>query len=171
MGPEYNFPYCIMAGFITAIAVSYFTRLTFIKLVYRKDFERYRELDSITNGGGADKFMRGFLWVIVTVCLVACLFFVKWNLNFMPNGFTDNSEFWSLEGEYYPYSQIEYVYYKPDRVNAFDEVLEFPSYVIVLKDGREIDLYEHGEISDYEDALLEHLRNKGVPIKGAESKA
>ena len=35
----------------------------------------------------------------------------------------------------------------------------------VLKDGKEIDLYEHGEISDYDPKLLDHLREKGVKIE------
>ena len=90
----------------------------------------------------------------------------KWNINFLPDGFVDNSRFFSFKGEYYSYNEIERVYYKPDRVNDFGDTLDFPSYVIEIKNGKEIDLYEHGEISDYEKELIDFLNEKGVKIDG-----
>lgn len=36
MGTEYNYPYCIFFGFVTAIAVSYFTRFKFYRLFNKK---------------------------------------------------------------------------------------------------------------------------------------
>ena len=165
MGPAYNYPNSILFGFITAIAVSYFTRFKFYKWLYKNDYEKYCETEFVQNGNGADKFMKGFLTVVVVASVAGCLLFSKWNLNFLPDGFTDNSKFFSLKGEYYAYSEIEKVYYKPDRVNGLDETLNFPSYVLVLKDKTEIDLYELGEISDYENKLVEYLRIQGVKIE------
>lgn len=165
MGPIYNFPIAILFGFGTAIAASYFTRFKFYKWFFKKDYERYCELDYIQNGGGADKIMKGFLRIVAVIGIIGCILLAKWNLNFLSDGFVDNSKFFSLKGEYYSYTQIEKVYYKPDRVNDFGETLDFPSYVIVLKNGEEIDLYEHGEISDYEDKLLKHLRDEGVNVE------
>ena len=40
MGPMYNFPFCILFGFITAISLSYFTRLKFYKWLNKKDFNK-----------------------------------------------------------------------------------------------------------------------------------
>ena len=165
LGPIYNFPYCIMCGFITAIALSYFTRLKFYKWLHIKDFEKYCEMDSIQNDEGSDKLMKGFLAFVVTIAVIACVLLSKWNLNFMSNGFFDNSDFISLRGKYYAYDEIERVYYKPSRVNDFGETLDFPSYVLVLEDGNEIDLYEHGEFSDYENILLEICRNQGIKVE------
>lgn len=165
MGPDYNFPYCIMFGFLTAIAASYFTRLKAFRLLFKKDYESYREMDYIQNGGGADKFMKGFLAVIVAVCIAGCVLCANWNLNFMSDGFEDNSEFFSLKGTYYDYEQVERVFYRPDRVNGLGETLDMPSYVLVLQDGTEIDLYEHGEITDYEETLLELFRSKGIAVE------
>lgn len=169
MGPIYNFPYCILFGFITAIAISYFTRFKFYKLFYKKDYEKYCEMDYIQNGGSADKLMKRFLTVIIVIGVVGCVFFAKWNLNFLDNGFIDNSKFFSLQGEYYDYSDIERVYYKADRTNDFNETIEFPSYVLVLKNGIEIDLYEHGEISDYEKVLINYFVEKGIKIDNSNS--
>lgn len=165
MGPIYNFPYAILFGFLAAIAASYFARFRIYKLLNKKKYKKYREMDYIQNGGGADRLMKGVLVACVTVGIVGCAILAKWNLNFLADGFVDNSKFLSVQGAYYPYSEVERVYYKPNRVNSFNETLDFPSYVIVLKDGAEIDLYDHGDISDYEQTLLKYLKEKGVKIE------
>lgn len=165
LGPIYNFPYCILFGFVTAIAISYFTRLKFYKWFNKKDYEKYCEMDSIQNGGGSDKLMKGFVVVLFVVGIIGCPLLARWNLNFLSDGFIDNSNFFSLQGDYYSYNEIERVYYKPDRVNDFGETLNFPSYVLELKNGKEIDLYEHGEISDYENKLIGFFYEKGVKVE------
>ncbi len=166
MGPMYNIPYCILCGFITAIAASYFTRFKVYKLLFPKDFDRFQAADQIQNGAGSDKLMKGFLTVLIICSLVGCILFAKWNINFGEYGFTDNSKFFSVSGEYHSYEDVDRIYYKADRVNDFGDTLDFPSYVIVLKSGQEIDLYEHGEIEEYEETLLEQLKEKGVRIEG-----
>ena len=164
MGPIYSFPIAIFAAFLTAFSVSYFTRLKAYKLLYKKHYAKYCEMDQIQNGETADKIMKWFTGIVIAGSLVVCVLFPYWNLQFLSDGFVDNSKFFSLKGQYYDYSQVERVYYKADRANVFGEVLEFPSYVIVMKDGKEIDLYEHGEISDYDPKLLDHFRSKGIKI-------
>ncbi len=166
MGPMYNIPYCILCGFITAIAASYFTRFKAYKLLFPKDFDRFQAADQIQNGTGSDKLMKGFLTVLIICSLVGCILFTKWNINFGEYGFTDNSKFFSVSGEYHSYEDVDRIYYKADRVNDFGDTLDFPSYVIVLKNGQEIDLYEHGEIEEYEETLLEQLKEKGVLVEG-----
>lgn len=166
MGPIYNFPFCILFGFVTAISLSYFTRLKFYKWLHKKDFERYCEMDSIQNGGKSDRTMKRFTVLLCVIGLIGSVLLAKWNLNFLPDGFVDNTKFFSLKGQYYSYSEVEKVYYKPDRVNDFNETLDFPSYVLVFKNGCEIDFYEYADIADYENELLEHLRKKGIKIEG-----
>lgn len=165
MGPIYNFPLCILAGIITAIVASYFTRFKFYKWLCKKDYERHCEMDYIQNGGSADRLMKGFLVVIAIISIVGCVLLARWNLNFLSDGFIDNSKILSLQGDYYDYSEIECVYYKPYRVNYFDETLDFPSYVLVLKNGTEIDFYDYDDISNYETELLDYLRDKGIRIE------
>ena len=166
MGPIYSFPYCILFGFISAIAASYFTRFKTYKFLFPKDFERYRAADQIQNGEGADKLMKGFLTVIIICAVAGSVLLAKWNVNFKEYGFVDNSKFLSLVGEYHDYEEIARIYYKADRVNGLGEKLDFPSYVIVLKNGQEIDLYEHDEIEVYEGTLIETLKEKGVRVDG-----
>jgi len=164
MGPIYNFPYCILAAFITSIAASYFARFRFYKLLFPKDYEKYRAADQVINGKGADKLIKGMLVILVICSLVGTLLFARFGVKFMDDGFVDNTHFFSVSGQYYPYEVIDHVYYLPSRVNGFGETLENPSYVIVLKAGREIDLYQYDEIENYEGALLDHLKEHGVPI-------
>ncbi len=167
MGAEYNYPFCICLGFFTAIAVSYFTRFKFYKLFNKKDYEKYLKVSSMQNGKGADRFMKGFTYIIFCVSIVMSVLLCKWNINFTENGFTDNTKFLSLRGEYYTYEQIEKVYYLPQRTNDFGDVLNFPSYVMVV-DGKEIDFYEFADIVDYEGELLTFLQEKGVKIEKAD---
>lgn len=165
MGAIENFPFCIVFAFITAIALSYFTRFTFCRWFFGKRFDRYREMDYIQNGRSADKAMKRLLVFLAIVSMIGIVLMAKWNLNFLPDGFVDNSRFFSLRGEYHAYSEIEKVYYKPDRVNGLNQTIDFPSYVLVLRDGTEIDFYEHGEIDDYETELLTYLRDWGVTVE------
>lgn len=169
MGPSYNYPICILFGFVTAIVASYFTRHRFYKLLHKKDYERYREMDAIQNHGGSDRLMRVVLTLVVVICIFGAGLMARWNLNFLADGFADNTKFLSFRGEYYSYSEIESVDYKADRVNGFGEILDYPSYVLQMKDGREIDLYEYGEISDYEGILLELFEEQGVKILRSKS--
>lgn len=165
MGTEYNFPYCFLFGFVTAIALSYFTRFKFYKFLHKKDYEKFCEFDTIQNGVKADRTMRGFIRFIVLIGFIGCLLLSKWNLNFYEDGFKDNTKFLSFKGEYYSYTDIDKVYYMPNRVNAFGDTLEYPSYVLVLKDGREIDFFDYDEIEKYGEELIDFLRTKGVKIE------
>ncbi len=163
MGTEYNWPFCICLGFFTAIAVSYFTRFRFYKLINKKGYERYFRLSTMQNGKGAERFMKAFTLVIFYVCIIMSVLFCKWNINFTEDGFIDNTKFLSLRGEYYNYEEIERIYYLPQRTNDFGDVLDFPSYVMVVG-NKEIDFYDFADISDYESVLFEFLREKGVKI-------
>lgn len=165
LGPSYNYPYCFLAGFITAIAVSYFTRFFFFKRLFKKDYGQYCEMEYITNVDGSNKLMKCFLTVVVVGSVVLLVLMSHWNLNFLQDGLVDNTEFFSLKGEYYSYNEVACVYYKPNRVNGFGETIDYPSYVLVLENGYEIDLYEHGDLSDYSGELLDFLREKGIEIK------
>ncbi len=170
LGSLFNIPYCILFAFLSAIATSYYLRFFFYKLLFPKQYDTYRETDQIQNGKSDDKLIKGLLIIIVIAAIIGSILLAKWNLNFKENGFIDNSKFLSVKGETYSYSEIEKVYYLPNRVNGFGETIEYPSWVIKLKDGREIDLYELDEIEYYEDKLIPHLKEKGVFIDDSERK-
>ena len=165
MGPMYNLPYCFLAGFLTAIPASYFTRYGFYRRLFPKHYEQFRANDQVNNGKGADKLIKGLLHVIVVCSLAGTVLFAGWGIRFREDSFVDNADFFSLVGTRHEYADIERVYYRPDRVNGFGETLDYPSYVLVLKDGREIDLYEYDDVENYEGMLLDHLIEKGGPVE------
>ena len=164
MGPSYNFPSCILFGFVTAIALSYFTRFAFYKLLFKKHDDTLLEMDYIQNGGCADRLMKGFLAVVVSFCLVGCLLLSRWGIVFEKNGFSDQTTLISLKGDYHSYDDIKCVYYKADRVNDFGETLPYPSYVLVLENGQEIDFFEFDDIKVYQEHLIGYLLEQGVTI-------
>ena len=164
MGAIYNFPYCFVGAFLTGIEASYFTRFRFYKLFFRKDYERYLKTEQINRSKKVENLMRLITVGVVTCCLIGCVLFPKQNLKFSEKGFTDNSKLFSLVGKYCGYDEIDCVFYRPDRKNDFGETLNFPSYVLLLKDGKEIDFYEYDEMENYETGLLRFLRDKGVKI-------
>ena len=102
------------------------------------------------------------MWIILADFL---LLISKWNINFTKNGFIDNSNFFSVIGDAYSYRDVEKVYYKPSRINDFGDKLDFPSYVMVLKNGKEIDFYELDELERYEYELLKFLQKNGVKVE------
>lgn len=165
MGPIYNFPYCILAAYLSAIAASYFTRFWAYKRLFPKDYEKFRAADQVNNGKSADKLIKGMLIILVVCSLLGTVLFTRFGIKFLDDGFVDNTKFFSISGQYYQYDDIERVYYMPNRVNGFGETIEYPSYVIVLKNGKEIDLYEYDEIEKYEEPLLEYLKKKGVNVE------
>ncbi len=164
MGPEYNWPFCVCLGFFTAIVLSYFTRFKFYKLLNKKGYERYTKIETIQSGKGSDRFMKGFAYAIFCISVILSVLLGKWNINFTEEGFTDNTKFFSLRGEYYTYEEIEKVYYLSERTNDFGEVLDYPSYVMVV-DSKEIDFYEFADVEDYEDMLVGFLGDKGVTVE------
>ena len=164
MGPFYNFPSSILFGLVTAIELSYFTRFAFYKLLFKKQDDTLLEMDHIQNGGCADRLMKGFLAVIVSVCLVGCLLLSRWGIVFEKDGLYDQTAFFSLKGDYYAYEDVKCVYYKADRVNGFGETLPYPSYVLVLENGQEIDFFDFDDINVYQKDLIDYLREQGVTI-------
>jgi len=166
LGAEYNYPYCILFGFLVSIFASYFARFKSYKLIYKKDYDNYVSLDHIQNSHSADKLMKVFLHGVIILAIAGCLFLSKYNVNFLKNGFFDNSDFFSLTGEYHSYKEIKEIYYRPDRVNGLGETLNNPSYIILLNNGEELDLYEFGTDVDFENNLLDFLVSKNVKIIG-----
>lgn len=160
-----NVAYSICFAFITAICASYFLRFLILKPLYPKDYERQLALDHLQNGKGSDRLIKVLLHALVLISLLLSLLLAKWDVKFIENGFVDNSDFFSLTGEYHAYGEIECLYYKPDRLNDFGETINTPSYVLRLKDGKEIDLFPLAEIEEYGPTLLELLEEKGVRIE------
>ena len=127
-------------------------------------------MDAIQNSVSTDKLMKRFVFLCFAFVVGMLFFVVKWNLNFTETGFIDNTKFFDVKGVFYEYEEIEEIYYKENRVNDFGETLDYPSYVIVLKDGKEIDLFDYEDTAVSEEKLIPILEGKGIRIKRGDEK-
>ena len=152
--------YTFLLAYITGIATSYFTRLWFYRLLNKKQYDAYEEMDHVVNGAGADKFMRVILGMIVSASIVACVLLPMQNLKFTGGGFWDNSQLFSLQGTHYSYAEIERVYFKPE-----DQKQYSASYVIVLSSGREINLFDLDDSLSYEEELTSLMKEHGIKVE------
>jgi uncharacterized protein (DUF2344 family) len=71
----------------------------------------------------------------------------------------------SIKGKYYGYEQIESVWLVSGRYNSFNQWLDNPSYVIQLKSGKLIDLYQYLEFPDMERHVLPIFQENGFEIQ------
>ena len=156
----YAWIYTFLFAYITGIATSYFTRLWFYRLLNKKQYEAYEEMDHVVNGAGADKFMKVILGMIVSASIVACVLLPMQNLKFTSGGFWDNSQLFSLQGTHYSYAEIERVYFKPEDQKQF-----FASYVIVLSSGKEINLFDLDDSLSYEAELTSLMKEHGILVE------
>ena len=152
--------YTFLLAYITGIATSYFTRLWFYRLLNKKQYDAYEEMDHVVNGAGADKFMRVILGMIVSASIVACVLLPMQNLKFTGGGFWDNSQLFSLQGTHYSYAEIERVYFKPE-----DQKQYSASYVIVLSSGKEINLFDLDDSLSYEEELTSLMKEHGIKVE------
>ncbi|MBQ4396756.1 MAG: hypothetical protein II828_04460 [Clostridia bacterium] len=152
--------YTFLFAGITGMAVSYFTRLWFYRLLNKKQYDAYEEMDHVVNGAGADKLMRVILGMIVSASIVACVLLPMQNLKFTGGGLWDNSQLFSLQGTHYSYAEIERVYFKPEDQKQF-----FASYVIVLSSGKEINLFNLDDSLSYEEELTALMKEHGIKVE------
>ena len=159
-----------MPVLVTAIALSFFARRFVIRLLFRKRAAELLESDSMMFSRGVQRFMKGFLYVMYISCFFGLLLYVNSNIAFSEAGFTDSRGMFSAQSEYHPYTDIDRIYYRPDRVNGFGDTIPFDSYVLVLRDGKEIDLYELCETSYAVEKVLPLLEDKGVSVPAKQNK-
>jgi hypothetical protein len=162
IGPE---PWtAVLPALFTAVVLSFFTRRLATRLLFRRRAAEMLESDAIADSHGVQRFMKGFLYAVFLGGVCFLFLHVNNHIAFGETGFTDSRGAFSLRGEYHAYADIGRVYYRPDRVNGFGETIPFGSYVLALRDGAEIDLYEYCETGFAAENLLPLLEGKGVPV-------
>ena len=127
---------------LSAVFGSVALRRRFIPLVFRDNAESIARIDRLANG----KVVNGAATVLATVCTAAVLFFGFVFVAAAPRFYTDRmvwdnaAKFPLLNPVTYAYEDIEQVYYVEGRINAYDELVERGSYVLVFSDGTAVDL-------------------------------
>lgn len=160
-----NAPDVMLPSFITAILFSYFTRLYFYRILFKKTYEKTLENDYISISEKTNRIMKKFLAIGIFLSFVSVVLMVRHNVLFKDEGFIDNSGFFDFVGDYYEYSDIKRVYFLKERDIGFDTIREIPSYVIELENGYKIDLYDVDVYFGYEDELIRVLKEKNIKIE------
>lgn len=131
-------------------------RRLFIPLVFRDEAEKMARIDRLANGkavGGID--------VVLTVFVTAAvLFFGFLFVAAAPRFYADRviwddaARFPWLNPVTYAYEDIEQVYYVEGRINAYGDLVDRGSYVLVFADGSAIDLDGSVTIEQTENQIL-----------------
>lgn len=165
----YNAAFVFMPALLISIMLSYYTRKTAIKLIYRRKAEKLLQYDSIFNMKSENRFINKLAKLVVACSAIFIFLTVNWNISFYNNGFYDNSKYFKLQGAFIPYDSIDSVWLIKGRYNGFNEWLDNPSYVLLLKTGRTLDLYDYVEHADAEKKIYPVFIDKKLNIKTGKS--
>jgi hypothetical protein len=161
----YNAMFAFLPAFLTSIVLSYSFRRAIFRLFFRKSYQRRLDYDAILNTKSEDRFMKVFSKFVISGCLLFTMLFANTNISFHKDGLEDSTSMFSIKGKYYGYEQIESVWLVSGRYNSFNQWLDNPSYVIQLKSGKLIDLYQYLEFPDMERHVLPIFQENGFEIQ------
>ncbi len=157
MGNPYAGLSAIMPCFLLGMLTVFFRPGMYYKIFYRKDYDKLMAVEKASFNPATHKFMKGLAAIVFLGCLVYLFFEAHRNLKLTEDGILDNTRFWGIKGSFYTYDEVEKVY----RIKG-DEAKGYVSpYVLRLKGGREIELYEFGAGEKF----FEVLRDKGVLVE------
>jgi hypothetical protein len=156
--------YLFMPAFICSIAFSYNIRHWIYRRIFRRSADLNLRLDAMSNGPGTDRFMQVFFRIVLIGSVGMVLFLAKSNIRFYEQGFMAQPAFLAMAGEYYPYQQVDHIAYQATRVNGFGDTLDSPSYVIYLRDGQQIDLFDYDSVENTKKHILPILRQADVAV-------
>ena len=154
-----------LPAFMTAIIHSYFTRSTVYKLLFRKKYNEIKALDAIENGGKVEKMMSKVFQFIIAASLVFSVLIANTNIAFYEEYFKDNLDLLSIKGTSYSYNDVYCVYKTNGIINDFGQVVNNPTYVIVIKGGEQINLYYDVEFEDVKNNIIPIFEKRGIEIR------
>jgi len=109
--------------------------------------------------------MKVFAYIIFLASLTVTALLASTGISFYSNRFVDKSNFFDIKGTSYSYDSLDSVWLIKGRYNGFNEWLDNPSYVLVLKDGYKIDLYEYVEHGSSEKKIIPILERNNPCIQ------
>lgn len=102
--------------------------------------------------------------IILAIGSLVFLFLtVHQNIRLTQDGFYDNTNFWTIQGEFYRYSDIDRLQFREKTPNGYGDFRNVPSYVILLKSRKAIDpIHLDTMDKNFSDAF----RKNGVFVEG-----
>lgn len=156
--------FLFLPSFISAIAISYFLRLYIYRLVYKKDYNSYKEIDYMVNNYKANRFMDKLLKTVIILSVISTFLLSTMNIVFYYDGFVERLALFDIVGTYYRYEDIKSLTYYKTQENAFGELIDEGTYVLELED-KIIDLYYYYfDENELNKNLISKLEDLGVDI-------
>lgn len=161
-----SFPFAIfLPAFLTAIIHSYFTRNIVYKILFKKKYNDIKALDEIENGGKVEQMMSKLFQFIIAASLVFAVLIANTNIAFYDEYFKDNLDLLTITGTTHSYNDV-YCVYKADGIkNDFGQIVNNPTYVIVMKDRTKINLYYYVEFEDIKENIIPIFEKNNIQIR------
>lgn len=161
LGPLSNMPSVMFPSMIMGIVTIYFRIEWFYGLFFRKKYDQYMKLEYATNTPGTRRFMKWMRGAILFCSVIFIGLTVHHNVKLTDQGLVDNSGFWKIQGTFYAYDEIAKVYYREETPDGYGGMMEYPSYVIELNNGKILDFYD---FSTDNAGFLQVFREKDIPV-------
>lgn len=156
----YNVAFAVIPAIFTAIPFSFYVRGAAYKLFFRKKYRKIVDTEALTVTDGTRKFIKVMLNIILVLSISMTVLIANCGVAVTERGVVDKSGFFELRGQIYEWDSIDSVWLIEGRINGLDEWLDSHSYVLLLKDGTTLDLYQYTEQEDAEKkvapTLIEH---------------
>ena len=162
LGSLSNVPSIMLPAMLMGLITIYFHSKKFYRLFFRKRHQKLVALDQAARSPRSHKFMKLMRTGVLVGSVIFLFLTVHQNIKLTQDGFYDNINFWDVQGAYYQYEDVARLRYREQTPSGYDFTMDFPSYVIELKDGREIDPCQFGTC---EETFLNVFREKGVPVE------
>ncbi len=162
----YELPIIIFfTAFITAMVHTYFTRRIVYKLLFKKKYNEIKALEEIQHNEKREQFINKLLQFVIAASLVFAVLIANTNMTFFKGHFKDNSNLLDIKGTEYNYKDVYCVYKANGALNNLGEVVNNPTYVIVLKGGTQINLYNIATFEDIKQNIIPILENQNIEIR------
>lgn len=162
LGPFENAPSVILPALIMGIPMIYFNSKKFYKLFFRKNFQQLMELENATFSRSTHEFMKVMTAVLLIGSIVFLFLTVHQNIKLTENGFYDNTEFFSINGPFYEYKDVDKLHYQSETPDGHGGTFPYSSYVIALKNGEKVDIDQFDSCNE---KFLNVLKDKGIDVE------
>lgn len=163
---------CFIPALFIGILAWLIPRKYFLKLVLKDKFESYMAVDTFYNSGFYRRTLPKLYAVIFTLSIVFMVLTLNWNIKFLKDRLLDNSAYFSITPHVIEYSAIKTIYKEENFRNGFNEVVDLPSYFILMKNDELLDLrILMYDLEGFEKVVLPYLTESiGIPLRSVDLK-
>ena len=161
--------FCFVLGALPSLFGAVLFRKQLVKLLFPKRAKRMTERDEVRNGKGVDRIAGAAFAAAAGFAIFAFIMTALPAVRVFPDRLDYPSEDDLFRREEYLFSEIGEICHISSRWNSMGERIGRPSYVIIMKDGRRLDLDASLSDRQAEEELLPLLKDYSIPITELDS--